>query len=48
MFALITALSWCVRVPLRTDIGIVPNLTALESCSASSSVLASTSCRGAS
>jgi hypothetical protein len=48
VLALITASSWSVGVPLRTDIGVVPNLTALEVGSASSSVLARRSHRGAS
>jgi hypothetical protein len=48
LLALTTASSWCVGVPLRTYIGVVPNLAALEACSASSSVLASRSHRGAS
>jgi hypothetical protein len=41
-------LSWSVGVPLMIDIGVVPNITALEACIASSSVLASRSRWGAS
>jgi hypothetical protein len=43
----ITASSWSVGASLRIDISIVPNLTTLEACGASCSVLASRSCRGA-
>jgi hypothetical protein len=48
LLALRITTSWCVGVPLRTDIIIVTNLTTLEACGVCSCVLASRSCRGAS
>jgi hypothetical protein len=44
--SLLLVLSWCTRIPYRTSISIVPNLTTLEACRAY--LLSYRSCQGAS